>query len=63
VPRIYANDEERRAATQKRQKFRCAIVVFKRAMCNGAQHEETWCMTNTAEDQLHAGQQMALRDL
>ncbi len=49
MPRRYANDKERRVATQERQNFCHATEVFERAMCNGAQHEETWCMTDIAQ--------------
>jgi len=40
MPRIYVNDEKRRAVIQKRQRFCRAVVAFERARCNGAQHEE-----------------------
>jgi hypothetical protein len=48
VPRRCANDEERQAAAQERQRLRRVAVVLESAACNGAQHEETRCMTNTA---------------
>jgi hypothetical protein len=63
VSRKYANNEERQAAIQERQRLRRAAIALKRVACNGAQHEEARCMIDTVEDQLQVGQHMALRDL
>ncbi len=46
--RKYVNDEERRAAARERQRLRRATVALKRAVSNGAQHEEAQCMANIA---------------
>ncbi len=47
--RNYANDEERRAVTPEHQRFHRAAVALERAACNGAQHEEAWCMIDIAQ--------------
>ncbi len=44
----YANNEERQTTTRERERLRCAVVALERATCNGAQHEEARCMTNTS---------------
>jgi hypothetical protein len=59
VPRIYANDEERRAAARERQRLRRVAVALERAVCNGAQHEEASCMTDITQRLLENTEQHA----
>jgi hypothetical protein len=46
-------------AAWERQKLYCAAIALERATCNGAQHEETQCMTDTAQRLLENAMQHA----
>jgi hypothetical protein len=49
VSHKYVNDEEKRVGIRKCQRFYPIVIAFKRVTCNGAQHEEAWCMTDIAQ--------------
>jgi hypothetical protein len=57
VPRKYANDEERRTVVRERQRLYRATIALKRAVCNGAQHEEARYMANIAQQLLENAEQ------
>jgi hypothetical protein len=59
VPCKYANDKERRIVARKCQRLHCAAIAFKKATCNGAQHEEAGCMTDTVQRLLENAEQHA----
>jgi hypothetical protein len=43
----YANNEERRIVVGVCQKLRHVVVVLERVACDGSQHEEAQCTTDT----------------
>jgi hypothetical protein len=52
VSRKYANDKKWRVDAQECQRRHYTIMALEKARCNGAQHEEIWCMTNIAQQLL-----------
>ncbi len=49
MPHKYANDEERRATGQESKKFCRVTISLERSACNGTQHEEAPCTTDTLQ--------------